>query len=87
MDEGRDRAGLERLLCDCDRPPFALEHLPPLDAEHLIYHNPKPRSDSPRDLVLTPLELIGKIAALISPPFTIRRVEGSCLATDPISTA
>ena len=63
-----DRAGLERLLRYCARPPFALEHLHPLDAEHLIYHNPKPRSDSPRDLVLTPLELIDKIAALIPPP-------------------
>jgi len=66
--EGRDRAGLERLLRYCARPPFALEHLHTLDAEHLIYHNPKPRSDSPRDLVLTPLELIDKIAALIPPP-------------------
>ena len=65
---GTDRAGLERLLRYCARPPFALEHLHPLDAEHLIYHNPKPRSDSPRDLVLTPLELIDKIAALIPPP-------------------
>lgn len=65
---GTDRAGLERLLRYCARPPFALEHLPPLDAEHLLYHNPKPRSDSPRDLVLTPLELIDKIAALIPPP-------------------
>jgi len=66
--DGTDRAGLERLLRYCARPPFALEHLHPLDAEHLIYHNPKPRSDSPRDLVLTPLELIDKIAALIPPP-------------------
>ena len=61
---GTDRAGLERLLRYCARPPFALEHLHPLDAGHLIYHNPKPRHDSPRDLVLTPLELIDKIAAL-----------------------
>ena len=30
--------------------------------------HPKPRSDSPRDLVRTPLELIDKIAALIPPP-------------------
>jgi hypothetical protein len=50
-------------------PPFALEHLHTLDAEHLLYHNPKPRSDSPRDLVLTPLGMIDKIAALI--PFLI----------------
>ncbi len=46
--EGTDRAGLERLLRYCARPPFALEHLHILDAEHLLYHNPKPRSDSPR---------------------------------------
>ena len=65
--EGTDRAGLERLLRYCARPPFALEHLYQLDAEHLIYPKPKPRSDSPRDLVLTPLELIDKIAALIPP--------------------
>jgi hypothetical protein len=65
---GDDRAGLERLLRYCARPPFALEHLQQLDAEHLVYHSPKPRSDSPRDLVLTPLELIDKIAALIPPP-------------------
>ena len=65
---GTDRAGLERLLRYCARPPFALEHLHTLDAEHLLYHNPKPRSDSPRDLVLTPLELIDKLATLIPPP-------------------
>jgi hypothetical protein len=64
---GTDRAGLERLLRHCARPPFALASTT-LDAEHLLYHNPKPRSDSPRDLVLTPLELIDKIAAHIPPP-------------------
>ena len=63
-----DRAGLERLLRYCARPPFALAYLHQLDTEHLIYHNSKPRSDSPRNLVLTPLELIDKIAALIPPP-------------------
>jgi hypothetical protein len=63
-----DRAGLERLLRYCARPPFALAHLPPLDAEHLVYHNPKPRTDSPRNLVLTPLALNDKIAALIPRP-------------------
>jgi hypothetical protein len=41
-------------------PPFALEHLQQLDAGHLIYHSPKPKPDEPGDLVLTPLELIGK---------------------------
>ena len=36
------------------RPPFALEHL--------LYHIAKPRPDGPSALVLTPLELIDKIA-------------------------
>lgn len=66
--EGTDRAGLERLLRYCARPPFALEHLQQLDAEHLVYHSPKPRPDGPRDPVLTPLELIDRIAALVPPP-------------------
>ncbi len=70
--EGNDRAGLERLLRYCARPPFALEHLQQRDAEHLVYHCPKPRPDGPRDLVLTPLELIDRIAALVPRPRTHR---------------
>jgi hypothetical protein len=70
--EGNDRAGLERLLRYCARPPFALEHLHPHDAEHVVYRNPKPHQGGPRELVLTPLELIDKIAALIPPPRTHR---------------
>jgi len=83
-----DRAGLERLLRYCARPPFALEHLHTLDAEHLIYHNPKPRSDSPRNLVLTPLELIDKIAALIPPPRAHRhRYYGVLAPNSPMRAA
>jgi len=86
--EGTDRAGLERLLRYCARPPFALKHLHPLDAEHLLYHNPKPRSDSPRDLVLTPLELIDKIAALIPPPRAHRhRYYGVLAPNSPMRAA
>ncbi|NNM68559.1 MAG: IS91 family transposase [Gallionella sp.] len=86
--EGRDRAGLERLLRYCARPPFALEHLHQMDADHLIYHNPKPRSDSPRDLVLTPLELIDKIAALIPPPRAHRhRYYGVLAPNSPMRAA
>ena len=66
--EGNDRAGLERLLRYCARPPFALEHRHQRDAGHLVYHCPKPRPDGPRDLVLTPLELIDRIAALVPRP-------------------
>lgn len=71
--EGADRAGLERLLRYCARPPFALEHLHQRDAEHRVYRNPKPARTTapgtrPAALVLTPLELIDKIAALVPPP-------------------
>ena len=65
---GADRAGRERLLRYCARPPFALDHLHQHDAEHRVYHIAKPRPDGPRALVLTPLQLIDKVAALVPPP-------------------
>jgi hypothetical protein len=46
--EGADRAGRERLLRYCARPPFALDHLHQHDAEHLVYDIAKPRPDGPR---------------------------------------
>ncbi len=86
--EGNDRAGLERLLRYCARPPFALENLQQRDAEHLVYHCPKPRPDGPRDLVLTPLELIDKIAALVPRPRTHRhRYYGVLAPNAPLRTA
>jgi len=79
---GTDLAGLERLLRYCARPPFTLEHLQQLDAEHLVYHSPKPRPDGSSDLVLTPLELIDKIAALVPPPRAHRHRYYGVLATN-----
>ncbi len=62
-----DRAGLERLLRYCARPPFALDRLRQRGAE-LVYYCPKPQSGGKQaDLVLTPLELIERIAALVPP--------------------
>ncbi len=66
--EANDRAGLERRLRYCARPPFALERLQAIDAHRLIYRLPKPRPDGSTDLILSPLELIGRLAALIPPP-------------------
>ena len=66
--EGADLAGRERLLRYCARPPFALDHLHQHDAEHLVYHIAKPRPAGPRALVLTPLELIDKVAAPVPMP-------------------
>ncbi len=86
--EGNDRAGLERLLRYCARPPFALEHLRQRDAGHLVYHCPKPRPDGPADLVLTPLELIDRIAALVPRPRTHRhRYYGVLAPNAPLRAA
>ena len=66
--EGTDRAGLERLLRYCARPPFALERLEPLGHDQLVYRFPKPQPDGRTELRLTPLELLDRLAALIPPP-------------------
>jgi hypothetical protein len=61
-----DRAGLERLLRYCARPPFALERLERLerlDAERVLYRLPKPQRAGTTALPLTPLELIDHRAA------------------------
>lgn len=76
--EAQDRAGLERLLRYCARPPFAMERLRKTGSE-LVYRcgkqHSEPRSAYVRGakadkLHLTPLELIDRIAALIPPPHT-----------------
>ena len=66
--EGADRAGLERLLRYCARPPFALERLEQLGHDQLVYRFPKPQPDGRTELRLTPLELLERLAALIPPP-------------------
>jgi hypothetical protein len=66
--EGPDRAGLERLLRYCARPPFALERLEQVADNQLVYRFPKPQPDGSTQLRLTPLELIERLAALIPPP-------------------
>ena len=81
--ESADRAGLERLLRYCARPPFAMERLRKAGSE-LVYRcgkqHSEPRNDFYADrrgakadeLHLTPLELIDRIAALVPPPRTHR---------------
>jgi hypothetical protein len=54
---GQDRAGLEQLLRDCARPPFALERLEQINPHQVIDHLPKPRRDGRTTRVLSPLEL------------------------------
>lgn len=66
--EAEDRSGLERLLRYCARPVFALERLRQIDPEHLVYESIKPGPSGSISLLLTPLELIERLAALIPPP-------------------
>jgi hypothetical protein len=84
-----DRAGLERLLRYCARPPFAMERLHPKGKDQLLYHCPKPQPGGKQgDLVLTPLELIDKLAALVPPPRTHRhRYFGVLAPNSPLRAA
>jgi hypothetical protein len=68
-----DRAGGERLLRYCARPPFALDRLRELDPERLLYERtkPGPRGYGPL-LLLTLLQLLDRLAALV-PPQRIHR--------------
>ena len=56
-------SGLERLLRYCARPAFALERLSEIDAEHLVYESVKPGEGGNVSLMLTPLELIERLAS------------------------
>ena len=66
--EADDRSGLERLLRYCARPVFALERLRQIDPDHLVYESIKPGPGGSVSVLLTPLELIDRLAALIPPP-------------------
>ena len=73
--EAHDRAGLERLLRYCARPPFSMVRLRKAGSE-LVYRCAKQYSEPSSDkrgakadeLTLSPLELIDRIAALVPPP-------------------
>ena len=86
--EAADRAGRERLLRYCARPPFALERLRELDPNRLVYDSPKPGPGAPSTLILTPLELLDRLAALVPPPRLHRhRYFGVLAPNAPLRTA
>ena len=93
--EAQDRAGLERLLRYCARPPFAMERLRQEGAA-LVYRCAKQHSEPASDkrggkaghITLTPLELIDRIAALVPPPRTHRhRYFGVLAPNSPLRAA
>ena len=63
-----DRQGLERLVRYCARPPLSQERLGRLDDDHLVYRLRKPTVDGQTELILTPLELMDRLAYLVTPP-------------------
>jgi len=71
-----DRAALERLLRYCARPPFAMDRLrkegPALVYRCAKHHSELAAGGKVAELVLTPLELIERIAALVPPLRTHR---------------
>ena len=84
----QDRAGLERLLRYCARPPFALEHLELVDAQRVIYRLPRPQRNGTTAMSLTPLELIDHLADLIPPPRLHRhRYDGVLAPNSPLRAA
>jgi len=86
--EAADRPGRERLLRYCARPPFALERLQQRDAEHLLYAAGKPGPGSSGAQILTPLQLIDRLAALVPPPRVHRhRYYGVLAPNSPLRPA
>lgn len=65
----RDKSGRERLLRYCARPIFASERLSWIrEGERLRYRLVNPDLKGRTEMILTPEELLDRIAALIPPP-------------------
>ena len=65
--ENRERDGLERLLRTCARPASALKRLCEMDPEHLVHESVKLGPGGRVSLMLTPMRLFDRLAALIPP--------------------
>jgi len=68
--EATDRAGLERLIRYCARPPFALERLHLVGAcpDQVLYVLPKPDPAGRTALRLSALEFLDRLATILPPP-------------------
>ena len=86
--EAADRAGRERLLRYCARPPFALDRLRELDPERLVYDPSKRGPGGTGPQILMPLQLLDRLAALVPPPRIHRhRYFGVLAPNSPLRTA
>ena len=75
---GRD--ALERLLRYCARPAFAQDRLHQIDDARYRYDAPKPGPKGTVCLIVSPLELLDRLAALVPPPRAHRHRYFGCLA-------
>ena len=66
--DAHDRASLERLSRYCGRHPFAKGRLARWDESTVVYRLPKPDIHGRTELVLSPFELLDRLAELIMPP-------------------
>jgi hypothetical protein len=86
--EGHDCHGLERLVRYCARPPFALHRLHAMGGNEalrspearLLYRLPGPTPDGRTVLLLSPLELLQRLACLVPPPRVHRHRHHGVLA-------
>jgi hypothetical protein len=63
-----DRQGLERLVRYCARPALSQERLGRAGDDLLVYSLKRPTLDGRTEIYLTPLELLDRLAQLITPP-------------------
>ncbi len=63
-----DRHGLERLARYCARPALAGERLGRLNADTLVYRLRRPALDGRTEILLTPLQFLGRLVDLLGPP-------------------
>ena len=73
---GLDRQGLERLCRYVARPALASGRLRILDSQRLCFALKTPWSDGTSHLLLSPLDLLEKLAALVPPPRVRPQVPG-----------
>ncbi|MCU0665387.1 MAG: transposase, partial [Myxococcota bacterium] len=66
--EANDKAGLERLCRYVARPPLAAGRLEQQGDNKLSFALKTPWDDGTTHIVLSPLELLEKLAALVPPP-------------------
>ena len=83
-----DHLGRERLCRYITRPPFSMERFTRLDDGRIAYRVRHPLGPDKTHRILTPLELMARLAALVPPPrFPLLRYAGVFAANSPWRSA